>query len=219
MKPLNRIPQYTTYRGYTATRQLPIAPRPARRKPKLAVVALIVAGLIGIMAYGVGYQNHAQADKSPTSTALVADTEPVNNCATNKLNQQILIDINRRHLWACQETKQVYDAAVITGRENVAENKTPRGNFRIYAKATDTTLSGSDSSGSWSDPVHYWMPFLDNQYGTYGLHDATWRSNKEFGNVTPDSKDASHGCVEMPLAAMKWLYDWAPIGATVTVQD
>jgi lipoprotein-anchoring transpeptidase ErfK/SrfK len=96
---------------------------------------------------------------------------------------------------------------------------TPRGTYHIYAKQTDTTLTGSDSTGSWNDPVKYWMPFLDNEHGTYGFHDATWRDNNEFGNVDPNSKDASHGCIELPLGASQWLYEWSPVGTTVTVKN
>jgi lipoprotein-anchoring transpeptidase ErfK/SrfK len=63
------------------------------------------------------------------------------------------------------------------------------------------------------------MPFLDNQYGTYGFHDATWRKASEFGNISPTSQEASHGCIELPLASQKWLYNWAPVGTTVTVES
>ena len=94
---------------------------------------------------------------------------------------------------------------------------TPTGTFHIYSKITNTTLKGSDSTGSWDAPVSYWMPFLSNQYGQYGFHDATWRSPDEFGNVSPDSKNASHGCVELPLDAVAWVYNWAPIGTQINI--
>jgi lipoprotein-anchoring transpeptidase ErfK/SrfK len=62
------------------------------------------------------------------------------------------------------------------------------------------------------------MPFLDNQYGIYGFHDATWRPSSAFGNINPYSTNASHGCVECPLATAAWLYHWAQIGTAVTVE-
>jgi lipoprotein-anchoring transpeptidase ErfK/SrfK len=96
---------------------------------------------------------------------------------------------------------------------------TPVGTYHIYSKQADVTLTGSDITGSWSDPVDYWMPFLSNKYGIYGFHDATWRSNDAFGKVAADSSDASHGCVELPLAASKWLYGWAVVGTTVTIKN
>ena len=54
----------------------------------------------------------------------------------------------------------------------------------IYSKQTDRYLSGTDGVTTWHDYVYYWMPFLDNKYGTYGLHDATWRASTDFGNIS-----------------------------------
>jgi lipoprotein-anchoring transpeptidase ErfK/SrfK len=141
-----------------------------------------------------------------------------NRCAGNNDGKLIKISIDQRRLWACDGTKVELSSAVITGLRGHAETETPIGTYHIYAKQTNTTLKGSDSRGAWSDPVYYWMPFLDNQYGTYGFHDATWRKDSAFGNVSPDSQDASHGCIELPLATSKWLYNWAPVGTTVTVE-
>jgi len=102
---------------------------------------------------------------------------------------------------------------------------TPTGTYQIYAKDTNRELAGSDNTGSWDDHVTYWMPFLSNQYGVYGFHDATWRSATDFGSIninapfTTTAKSASHGCVEMSLVAAKWLYGWAPVNTTVLVQS
>jgi lipoprotein-anchoring transpeptidase ErfK/SrfK len=103
--------------------------------------------------------------------------------------------------------------------ENLPADLTPVGTYHIYAKEINLYLKGSDSTGSWNDYVNYWMPWLDNQYGQYGFHDATWRPDSAFGNISPYSSDASHGCVELPLATAKWLYNWAQIGTTVTVES
>lgn len=140
-------------------------------------------------------------------------------CAGNTLSHFILISISNRHLWACDGAKQEYDSPVVTGMENLPADLTPTGTYKIYAKQTNLYLNGSDSTGSWHDYVYYWMPFLSNQYGVYGFHDATWRKGSAFGNINPYSSDASHGCVELPLATAKWLYNWAPIGTTVTVES
>lgn len=160
-----------------------------------------------------------QKSPAPVAAQAAAVADGPKECADNSLDKLIIVSVKERHLWACQYHKVVYDSPVVTGMEFLPADLTPRGTYHIYAKQTDTTLTGSDSTGSWSDPVSYWMPFLTNQYGAYGFHDATWRSNSDFGNIDPNSKDASHGCVEMPLAAIKWLYNWAPVGTTVTIKS
>lgn len=150
------------------------------------------------------------------ATAATTATGP---CASNKLDSFLLVSVSQRHLWACQGSKVLYDTPVVTGIEYLAADKTPTGTYHIYSKLTNQTLTGADTTGTWSDPVQYWMPFLNNKYGTYGLHDATWRDNSAFGNISPNSADASHGCVELPLAASAWLYNWAQVGTTVTIKS
>jgi lipoprotein-anchoring transpeptidase ErfK/SrfK len=158
---------------------------------------------------------------TPTTAPAAAPvaTAVVNNCAGNSLNQLVLVSISQRHLWACQGTQTVYDSPVVSGIEYLAADTTPTGTYHIYGKYTDTTLKGCDSTGCWNDFVNDWMPFLHNQYGSYGLHDATWRSASDFGNISPDSANASHGCVELPLATAQWLYNWSVVGTTVTIQS
>jgi lipoprotein-anchoring transpeptidase ErfK/SrfK len=193
---------------------------------RLLIAVLVLAALIFLpILVGGGHS----ATKVPTITPA-ASTTPSNSHATATVpavtgpcagNQQslILVSISQRHLWACQGSQKVYDTPVVTGIDYLAADKTPTGTYHIYAKQTDQTLTGADSTGSWSDPVKYWMPFLNNQYGTYGLHDATWRDNSAFGNISPNSADASHGCVELPLSASAWLYNWAQVGTTVTIKS
>jgi lipoprotein-anchoring transpeptidase ErfK/SrfK len=113
----------------------------------------------------------------------------------------------------------MYSSPVVTGDMNLAADFTPTGPYHTYAKETNRYLDGSDSTGSWHDYVNYRMPFLDTQYGTYGLHDATWRAPSDFGTVSPYSSNASHGCVDLPLTAAQWLYNWAPVGMNVVVQS
>lgn len=192
-----------------------------KRNIIIAVILVLVAGLI---VWKHDSPSKSQPPAKQQASANVNTSKPVtaapkpNPCAANTDGSKlIVINTAQRHLWACQAGISQYDSAVITGYDQKVDNITPAGTYHIYAKTTNTTLTGSDSKGSWSDPVYYWMPFLDNQYGTYGFHDATWRKASDFGGISPSSIDASHGCVELPLATAKWLYDWAPVGTTLKV--
>jgi lipoprotein-anchoring transpeptidase ErfK/SrfK len=175
---------------------------------------------------GIHVQNISQAVTAteaaiqkilPMTFTLVA--VPPSICSPNTINQLVIVSISQRHLWACNTYTQVYDSAVVTGMQNLPADLTPTGTYKVHAKQTNLYLNGSDSTGAWHDYVNYWMPFLSNQYGTYGFHDATWRAASDFGTISPDSPDASHGCVELPLDTAKWLYGWITVGATVTINS
>ena len=47
--------------------------------------------------------------------------------------------------------------------------------------------------------------------GGVALHGTYWHNR--FGT----GARLSHGCVNLPLRAAGWLYDWAPMGTTVRV--
>jgi lipoprotein-anchoring transpeptidase ErfK/SrfK len=180
-------------------------------------IAVLIVGLGFWFGFRGAGGKTPKTNSAKAGAPVAAPVDVVNYCDGNSLDKFIKISITKRRLWACTGSKEVYSVAVITGLRNHPETETPVGTYKVYAKQTDTTLRGADSRGTWNDPVSYWIPFLDNQYGTYGFHDATWRPNTDFGKISPDSADASHGCIELPLASSKWLYDWTPVGTTVTV--
>jgi hypothetical protein len=194
------------------------------------IVVAVLAALIGLPLLrsdsGSVTKQQPKSTKptsaAPLATPAAAPAEKVaevNHCKDNQLDKFVLVSISERHLWACEHRKTVRDAPVITGLETLPSNKTPRGTFKVYGKIADTALRGSDERGAWDYPVAYWMPYLDNEYGTYGFHDATWRPETSFGQVDPAGNEASRGCVELPLSDMKWLYAWGPTGLTATIVD
>ena len=84
----------------------------------------------------------------------------------------------------------------------------PTGNFRVLNKARSVTLKGPD----YESFVNYWIAFKGS---SYGLHDASWRSN--FGNKNYNV-NGSHGCVNVPTSAMKKLYNMVEIGTPVYIK-
>ena len=197
-------------------------------KIKLLVLALIIAA-VGVFVYRHDQGNNpasAVVTKSSKEAAQVVRQQvaPTNYCAGNTLSQEVIVSISKQHMWDCDGGTTAYDNPVVTGMEMYAADLTPTGTYHIYGRQTDQTLAGHDSTGSWSDPVSYWLPFLDNKYGTYGFHDATWRADSDFGTININNpytaaSHGSHGCVEMSLASAKWLYNWAPVGTAVVIQS
>jgi lipoprotein-anchoring transpeptidase ErfK/SrfK len=221
-----RRPDHPAQTSFIAASRLKLIPK------RFIITAVVVAALIGVpllRSDGAPAQKPTDQPKTqktqkaaataPAAATVVAPSAKPDNCDGNTRSKLVLVSISQRHLWACEHAKTVYDSPVITGITTHDSTLTPPGNYSIYGKQTDTRLSGSDVVGSWDYPVSYWMPFLSNQYGIYGFHDATWRPDSEFGNVSPDSSNASHGCVELPLSSMAWLYGWAPTGTAVTIKS
>lgn len=137
--------------------------------------------------------------------AAVAGTDAA-ACLANQSPQLVLVSISRQRAWMCSGTRTVHATAVTTGDVESGDG-TPTGTWEIEAKEPDRWLTGPD----YSDFVHFWMPFHDD----FGFHDASWQT-MPFGDVGYRSQ-GSHGCVHLPAASMAWLYNWADVGATVTI--
>ena len=191
----------------------------------LRIIVLIV--LVAGGFYYINHLNHAVNDMK-AGVATTTNKKAANGnftatlsspCSGNTLAEVIIVGIAQQHLWACAFSTTAYSSPVITGYSGLAADITPTGNYRIYSKETNVTLSGTDGVTTWHDPVSYWMPFLFNQYGAYGFHDATWRTPEQFGNISPTSSTASHGCVELPLATAHWLYDWSSVGTQIQIKQ
>ena len=100
---------------------------------------------------------------------------------------------------------------------------TPVGVWHIGAKFHPYTFISPDKKGSLyyypPSPVNYAMYF---HAGGYFIHDAPWRTaygpgtNTGIG-VPGQNYTGTHGCVNVPLTVMQWLYNWAPIGTVVDV--
>lgn len=198
-------------------------PRQSRRGTKaLIITALIGGALLGLpLLKGNPANKDAVVPANQNGRQAVAMAAPgkVDYCKGNTADKLIKIGVQARSLWACEGNTLVFETPVITGLRGRPETETPAGNYKVYGKMTNITLNGQTGRETRREPVYYWMPFLDNQDGTYGFHDATWRKDSEFGKTSPDSGKASQGCVELPLASSKWLYEWAELGTAVTVES
>ena len=139
----------------------------------------------------------------------------VPNCYNNPAGKKLLlISISQQHIWACSGSAIVNQSAVTTGASALTNvhDATPLGTWHIYSKVRNTRLKGCDVNGCWNDAVKYWMPFD----GSIGFHDSAWQTFP-YGSQLYKTK-GSHGCVHLPASMATWVYNWAPIGTTVTVK-
>ena len=204
--------------------------RPKQHKHRL-LKALLFLVIISLIVVGVSLRSHVKSTGNISSQTTKAKpvvvnkpvvTVVVNMCANNTLSQLILVSISQRHTWVCDGSKELLNTQVITGNQNIASDLTPIGTYHILVKQSGVHLVGCDidvPTNCWNDFVNYDLIFLYNKYGHYDFHDAAWRASNDFGNISPYSSNASHGCVETPLSAMAWLYSWASVGTTVVIQS
>ena len=117
------------------------------------------------------------------------------------------ISIEKQRVILFENGRKVMESACVTGTPN-RERATHYGSFRINYKQRNRILRGSQKL--YEAFVSYWMPFD----GGIGLHDATWRG-KFGGNIY--KSNGSHGCINLPPAFAKQLYERVTVGMPVYV--
>jgi hypothetical protein len=123
----------------------------------------------------------------------------------------VLVDISQQSARACSHRQQLRVTRVTTGA-TARGYGTPTGSGRVNGNKTRNTTLYPAAGGAY--PVTYWLPYDAN---VYGLHDSSWQT---FPYGSPRYRTAgSHGCVHVPLVAMRWLYHWATVGTRVTVRN
>lgn len=119
--------------------------------------------------------------------------------------KSIVVNLSDQWMYAYEGENQIYDAPVSTGRDGM---QTPVGTFSIYAKLKVQTMDGVTDGEKWVVPN---VPNVMYINGGVALHGTYWHNR--FGT----GARLSHGCINLPLGAASWLYNWAPTGTTVRV--
>ena len=120
---------------------------------------------------------------------------------TDKL---ITVDIGKQMVYAWQGGKIVFQTNASTG---MYYTPTVKGSFKIQTK-----IPLQDMKENYPPYEPYFIKNVPNVmyfYQAYAIHGAYWH-NKFGMRVT-------HGCVNVPVAASKWLYDFADVGTQVAV--
>lgn len=121
----------------------------------------------------------------------------------------IYIDISEQRLYHYRYGRLKQKYPVVTGRSSQGWD-TPTGEFSVRSKARSIYLVGYN----YQTYVNYWMAFIGN---AYGIHDATWRGEKDFRNRKTYKKSGSHGCVNMRRSDAARLYWSVSTGTPVIV--
>jgi lipoprotein-anchoring transpeptidase ErfK/SrfK len=138
----------------------------------------------------------------PPRLQTAADT--ANDRCRSTSDRTILVDLSQQQLWLCAHGHTVASTPVTTGNDS---SSTPTGSWHVYAKQRHRWLSGR----GYAYLASYWMPF----HAAYGFHDSPWQT-MPYGSQAYHAQ-GSHGCIHLPLRAMRQLFAWAAVGTSVRV--
>jgi len=133
---------------------------------------------------------------------VFAPTTKAEDIITNQ--KLITIDTGKQKLFAWDNGQIVFETPVSTG---MMLAPTVRGGYKIQRK-----VPLKDMKGQVKPYKKYYIKDVPNImyfYQSYAIHGTWWHN--AFG------RKASHGCVNVPVPASKWLYDWTPIGTRVEI--
>lgn len=220
--------------------------RQASGKKRKVIAASVLVGcclcLLFVLGSGYWFSHTPQASAQPKppvvfhnpdadSIPLVTPTATPSPTATPTLSavpmitpmegKLIVVSVSQQKLTAYDQEQPVFTTLVTTGMPALY---TPWGTYHIFQRITNSyfTSPWPKSSPYYYAPiyVHYGLKITNS--GIY-LHDATWRSEFGPGTDTPHvdpvygEETGSHGCVELPLTSMQWIYGWATLGTVVEV--
>lgn len=133
-----------------------------------------------------------------------------------KLGRFIVIRLQQETLTAYDQGKPVLTTLITAGRPAL---RTPSGVYGIQYRASPYVFHSPWPKGNpfWypPTPVNWVMFFYDGDF----IHDDPGEPASAFGPGSQNGPYASHGCVHVQYAPMKFLYTWTPPGAKVIVAD
>jgi len=127
----------------------------------------------------------------------------------------ITVSTQGQRLIAYEAGQVVVDTPVTTGRPALP---TDIGAMKVLHKDAPWTMQSPWPKGSpeWYPDTVVQMVVWFTKNGE-GLHDASWQPAATLGPGSQYGPFASHGCIHVPLAAVRTLFEWAPIGTPVVV--
>ncbi|HWV50178.1 MAG TPA: L,D-transpeptidase family protein [Microbacterium sp.] len=145
----------------------------------------------------------AQLEDGNANFALAVTETPFE---TTGLVRRAEVDLGAQRAYFYENDKLVNSWAISSGKPG---HETETGNFKIRAHVRIQDMVGNNGDGTkYRTPDVPWVTYFN---GDQAFHGAYWHNN--FGNVM------SHGCVNMPVSAAQWVFEWAPDGLEVNVHN
>jgi hypothetical protein len=176
------------------------------------------------LPYDTGWVYEPLLGRQPQGEAMPPSPGPVPAPASAPgpvgKGRSIVISLADQFLWAFEGRAVACAVGCTTGGVGL---ETPTGDFAVKKHIRDYQFNSPWPKGAWfyyeSVQASYALQF----YGrSFFLHDAPWR--RVFGPVSQGGTGklggdytGSHGCVNLPYPAARFLYNWAPDGTPVRI--
>jgi hypothetical protein len=161
----------------------------------------MVVGSEKITEYPIAYAGFDYSIQEPMK-------KPAYSSNTSRLESTKFIDVSlsEQRLRAFENGKLVNTFLISSGNRKFP---TPKGEFSVLAKLPVVRYQWSYGAGNPDNydlgNVPYNLRVMPHKY----IHYAYWHNN--FGHVM------SHGCINVNLANVKWIYRWADEGVPVSI--
>jgi lipoprotein-anchoring transpeptidase ErfK/SrfK len=150
-------------------------------------------------AFGATNAATADLDGDGTQELIVSDGKPA--FSEEKDEKSIVVDLSEQRLYAYENGILENSFLVSTGIHGL---ETEIGHFHVLAKLPYVYYSGP----GWDlGNVPWNLRIYEHHY----IHYAYWHNN--FGHPM------SHGCVNVNLENIKWIYNWANVGTPVDIHS
>ena len=168
----------------------------------------VAASAVAALTSGKGYSGSFEQRTLPATWVEHPVAAGAERLAYHATNGEKWVDVNlRRHTMTAYVGGKVVHGPVkmVNGSDT---KPTVVGTFKVYLKRDVQTMRGSNADGTkYETPDVPWISYFHNGFA---LHGAPWRSSFGYAGAR-----GSHGCVNLPVSAAKWVYDFAPVGTPV----
>lgn len=150
--------------------------------------------------YPIAYADYDYSMAGPIKMASIASS------TTTQIGKSIKISLKEQRLYAFENGKLINSFLVSTGNRRFP---TPKGEFSVLEKVPVVRYTWSYGAGNPDNydlgNVPYNLRIMPHKY----IHYAYWHNS--FGRIM------SHGCINVNLANIKWIYRWSDQGIPVKI--
>ena len=170
----------------------------------------ITKGVVKAMTNGTSYEGLFHYDDIEPGSETKQVAEGTENLVYQAAEGEKWVDIN-----LTDATVTPYVGGKVAGGPfymvpGAPDTPTVTGTFHVYLKYDVQTMRGENADGTKYETEG--VPWVTYFTGSYAMHGAPWRSSFGWSGY-----GGSHGCVNMPVDAAKFIYDWTDMGDTVVV--